>query len=116
MACQYLRAAGFGMAIGVLVWLIRTIIDYRRWNRLSKVQTDVHTKLLDRFTANNDLLAYIQSPAGSKFLESSPIKLDAWSAERGCAARWADSLVGARGLVLVAGGIGLAGGECAGRG
>ena len=69
--------AGFGMAIGLLVWLIRTIIDYRRWNRLAKVQTDVHTKLLDRFTANEDLLAYIQSPAGAKFLESSPITLDA---------------------------------------
>jgi hypothetical protein len=44
---------------------------------LSKVQTEVHTKIVDRFTANDDLLAYIQSPAGSKFLESSPIHLDA---------------------------------------
>jgi hypothetical protein len=67
---------GFGMAIGTTIWLIRTIIDYRRWNRLSKIQTDIHTKLLDRFTGNEELLAYIQSPAGSKFLESSPITLD----------------------------------------
>jgi hypothetical protein len=72
--------AGFGaagLAIGLLVWSIRTIIDYRRWTRLAKVQTDTHTKLLDRFTSNEDLLAYIQSPAGAKFLESSPITLDA---------------------------------------
>ena len=62
--------AGFGMAIAVITWLIRTLVDYRRWSRLAKVQTDVHTKLLDRFTSNEDLLAYIQSPAGSKFLES----------------------------------------------
>jgi hypothetical protein len=68
--------AGFGLAIGAVTWLIRTTIDYRRWNRLTKVQTDVHTKLLDRFTGNEDLLAYIQSPAGAKFLESSPITLD----------------------------------------
>ena len=68
--------AGFGLAIGVITWLIRTIIDYRRWSRLSKVQTDVHTKLLDRFTGHEELLAYIQSPAGAKFLESSPITLD----------------------------------------
>ena len=67
---------GFSMAIGLIVWLVRTLIDYRRWNRLTKVQTDVHTKLVDRFTANEDLLAYIQSPAGAKFLESSPISLD----------------------------------------
>ena len=69
--------AGFGIAIGLIVWLIRTVIDYRRWNRLTRVQTEVHSKLMDRFTANDDLLAYIQSAAGSKFLESTPITLDA---------------------------------------
>jgi len=68
--------AGFGMAFGVVTWLIRTIMDYRRWKQLSKVQTEIHTRLLDRFTSNEELLAYIQSPAGSKFLESSPITLD----------------------------------------
>lgn len=98
--------AGFGMAIGLLVWLIRTFIDYRRWSRLAKVQTDVHTKLLDRFTANEDLLAYIQSPAGSKFLESSPIKLDAGPRSVGAPlARILWSVQG--GVVLVAGGVGL---------
>jgi hypothetical protein len=98
--------AGFGLAIGLLTWLIRTLVDYRRWSRLAKVQTDAHTKLLDRFTANEDLLAYIQSPAGAKFLESSPISLDA--APRGVDAplgRILWSLQG--GVVLMAGGIGL---------
>ncbi len=98
--------AGFGMGIGLLVWLIRTLVDYRRWNRLAKVQTEVHTKLLDRFTTNNDLSAYIQSPAGSKFLQSSPIMLDApprsVGAPRG---RILWSVQG--GVVLLAGGIGL---------
>ena len=98
--------AGFGMAIGLLVWLIRTLVDYRRWNRLAKVQTDVHTKLLDRFTANNDLLAYIQSPAGSKFLESTPILLDA--APRSVGAPLGRILWSVQGgVVLMAGGIGL---------
>jgi hypothetical protein len=75
--------------------LIKTLIDQRRWSRLSKIQTDVHTKLLDRFSSNEDLLAYIQSPAGRKFLESTPISVDApralaapisrilWSAQAG---------------------------------
>jgi hypothetical protein len=67
----------FAMGIGLLIWLIRTIVDYRRWNRLTRIQTDVHTKLLDRFTGSDELLSYIQSPAGAKFLESSPIRLDA---------------------------------------
>ena len=98
--------AGFGMAVGLLVWLIRTLVDYRRWSRLAKVQTDSHTKLLDRFTANEDLLAYIQSPAGAKFLESSPISLDA--APRSVGAPLGRILWSVQGgVVLMAGGIGL---------
>jgi len=98
--------AGFGLAVGLLVWLIRTLVDYRRWSRLAKVQTDAHTKLLDRFTANEDLLAYIQSPAGAKFLESSPISLDA--APRSVGAPLGRILWSVQGgVVLIAGGIGL---------
>jgi hypothetical protein len=60
----------------VFVWVVRSIIDHRRWLRLSRVQADVHTKLLDRLTTNEDLLTYIQSPAGRRFLESAPITMD----------------------------------------
>lgn len=59
-----------------LGWLIRMVVDYRRWYRLSKVQAEAHTKLLDRLTSNNELIAYVQSPAGSRFLESAPITLE----------------------------------------
>jgi hypothetical protein len=90
----------------VIVWLTRTLMDYRRWHKLARVQTEVHTKLLDRFTANNDLIAYIQSPAGSKFLQSSPIMLDAGPRSVGAPlARILWSIQG--GVVLIAGGIGL---------
>jgi len=61
---------------GVLVWLVRTAVDYRRWGRLAKVQAEAHTKLLDRFTGNEELLSYVKSPAGARFLQSSPIALD----------------------------------------
>jgi len=96
----------FAMGIGLLVWLIRTLVDYRRWNRLAKVQTDFHTKILDRFSSNNDLLSYIQSPAGSKFLQSTPIMLDAAPRSMGAPmGRILWSLQG--GIVLMAGGFGL---------
>jgi hypothetical protein len=95
----------FGMGIGLIIWLIRTLVDYRRWNRLAKVQTDVHTKILDRFTGNDDMLAYIQSPAGSKFLQSSPITLDAGPRSVGAPlGRILWSIQG--GVVLIAAGIG----------
>jgi hypothetical protein len=67
---------GVVTVLGVLGWLIRTLIDHRRWLRLSKVQTEVHNKLLDRFTANEDLLSYVQTPAGQRFLQSAPIPID----------------------------------------
>ena len=66
----------FGACFGGIIWLIRTAIEHRRWVRLSKIQTDVHTKLMDRFTGNEELLAYIQTPSGRRFLESAPIPLD----------------------------------------
>jgi hypothetical protein len=74
-----------GLAVGtgllglasVFIWLVKTIVDHRRWLRTSKVQVEMHGKLLDRLTTNEDLLAYAQSPAGSRFLESAPIALDA---------------------------------------
>jgi hypothetical protein len=97
---------GLSMAISLIVWLIKTLVDYRRWNRLTKVQTEVHTKLLDRFTANEDLLAYMQSPAGAKFLESSPITLDAGPRSVGAPLGRILWSVQA-GLVVAAGGIGL---------
>lgn len=59
--------------------LIKMVIDHRRWLRVSKVQSEVHAKLLDRFAASQDLLAYIQTPAGRHFLESAPIVTDAGS-------------------------------------
>jgi len=73
----------FGTFLGITAWLIRAVIQHRRWLRLSKVQTDVHTKLMDRMTNNDELLAYIQSPAGRRFLESAPIQQEADSPRLG---------------------------------
>jgi hypothetical protein len=68
-------AAGL-IALSVVIWILRTVIDHRRWLRVSKIQSEVHSKLLDRFTSNQDLLAYVQTPAGKRFLESAPISID----------------------------------------
>jgi ABC-type multidrug transport system fused ATPase/permease subunit len=94
------------LVTGVLTWLVRTLIEHRRWSRLSKVQAEVHNKLMDRLTANEDLLAYIQTPAGKRFLESAPIALD--SAPRAVSAPIGRILWSVQvGLVLAAAGFGL---------
>ena len=81
--------------VGGVVWLIKMLVDHRRWSRLSKIQTEVHNKVLDRMQSNEDLLAYIQTPAGKRFLESAPIPMESprsigaplgrilWSAQAG---------------------------------
>lgn len=65
-----------GTIVFVVTWILRSLIEYRRWYRVSKVQAEVHNKLLDRFTSNEELLAYVQTPAGRRFLESMPLPVD----------------------------------------
>jgi hypothetical protein len=61
----------------MLAWLVRTVLQHRRWQRLSRVQTEVHNKLLDRFAGTGELLSYVQTSAGRRFLEATPIEVDA---------------------------------------
>jgi hypothetical protein len=63
--------------IGTAAWLIRSAIEYRKWLRVSKTHVETHAKLMDRLTSNEDLVAYMQSPAGRRFLEAAPIPLEA---------------------------------------
>ena len=87
------------------LWLIRTIIDQRRLSRLSKAQTEVHNKILDRFSSSEELLQYIKSPAGSKFLESAPIPLHEDRSSPGPLSRvmWSIQL----GVIVAFGGMGM---------
>jgi hypothetical protein len=68
---------GVGGFLAVVTWLVRAIIQHRRWLKASNVQAQIHTKLMERMTTNEELLAYIQSPAGRRFLEAAPIRPDA---------------------------------------
>jgi hypothetical protein len=98
----------FSIGASLFVWLLRIFVDYRRWNRLSRIQAEVHTKLIDRFSNNEELMAYIATPAGSKFLESAPISLDTGASARSMRAPMNRIMWSVQaGLVLVAGGIGL---------
>lgn len=68
---------GFALFALGLAWLVRTVIEQKRWNWLSRTQREVHGKLFDRFGTSAELLEYIKTPAGSKFLEAAPIPLQA---------------------------------------
>jgi hypothetical protein len=97
----------FIIAALVLTWLIRTLIEQRRWSRLTRTQAEVHNKILDRFGSNEELLNYIQTPSGKRFLESAPIPLEQPSTRPVSAPIGRILWSVQAGLVSLAGGIGL---------
>jgi hypothetical protein len=99
--------AGFLTVISLIYSLLREAIEYRKWRRQIQIQTDVHGKLLDRMTNNQELLAYIETPAGRRFLEAGvPLALPAasYSSTMAPVTRilWSVQI----GVVVVAAGIG----------
>lgn len=97
-----------------VIWLVRTAIEHRRWQRSMRAQTDLNTKLIDRFSSSEELLAYLQSPAGKTLIEpaalpqasprpmpmNAPLSRIFWSLQSGI-------VVGALGigLMIVAGSV-----------
>lgn len=91
---------------GGVLWLVRTIVEQRRWLRASRAQMELHTKLIDRFSTSEDLLAYLQSSAGRVFTEvpallqpapramGAPLGRIFWSLQSG-------TVVGALGIGLI---------------
>jgi hypothetical protein len=66
----------FAAFLGTLIWLIRILLENRRWGRIFRLQTEVHTKLIDRFGNNQELLTYMDTEAGKRFLEAAPIPVE----------------------------------------
>jgi hypothetical protein len=64
------------------LWLIYVLLQNRRWTRASRLQMEAHSKLMDRFGSNQELLAYMQSEAGRRFLEAAPIPVDMEAGQR----------------------------------
>lgn len=96
------------IAAFAFIWLVRAFIEQRRWNRLSRQQTEVHNKILDRFGTSAELLEYVKSPAGSRYLESAPIPLHAEPAPQANASTRRLMLSIQIGVVVVAAALGLA--------
>ncbi len=63
--------------LAAVVWLTRLLIENRRWNRVFKLQSEVHSRLIDKFSSAQELGAYMETDAGRKFLEASPIAVNA---------------------------------------
>lgn len=65
--------AVFVIIVSVLIWLLRVLLENRRWSRVFKVQTEIYNKLLDKFSSNEEMLAYIRSESGKRFLDTATL-------------------------------------------
>ena len=106
-ALQFLGAfAVVGAIVFALFSFLKYIVEYRRWHRTAKQNAEVHNKILDRFGSNEELLAYIDSPAGRRFLEATPIA-QAAPPERSVSAPFGRILISVQlGILLIALGAG----------
>jgi len=59
--------------LAALLWLTQVLLENRRWSRIFKLQTDVHNRLIERFGTSQEVLTYMSTEAGRKFLEGTPI-------------------------------------------
>lgn len=90
-----------------VIWMTRVFVENRRWGRTFKLQSEVHGRLIDKFSSNQELAAYMETEAGKRFLEAAPIPVNIESGQRvpNAVARVLTPLQ--IGIVLVLLGIGL---------
>lgn len=67
---------GFGSFLLAALWLIRLVLDNRRWHRIFNTQNQVHSKLIEKFSTSQELAAYMETEAGRRFLEAAPIPVN----------------------------------------
>lgn len=65
----------FIAALIALIWGIRVFVDNRRWSRTFKLQSEVHGRVIEKFSSSQELAAYMETEAGKRFLEAAPIPL-----------------------------------------
>jgi hypothetical protein len=97
----------FGVVSAVafaVVWLFRMVLAHRRWLRVTRLQSDLNNRLLERMGSNDQLLAYLQSQAGQQLLITPPVGEPASPSVAAPISRilWAVQA----GSVLVSGGMG----------
>jgi hypothetical protein len=64
--------AFFGF-LGAMLWVIRQITENRRWSRIFKLQSEVHGRLIEKFSSTQEIASYMGTEAGRRFLEAAPI-------------------------------------------
>jgi hypothetical protein len=72
----------FACFLAAAVWGVRVFIESRRWSRIFKMQSEVHGRLIDKFSSSQEIASYMETEAGKRFLEAAPIPLHIDSGQR----------------------------------
>ena len=61
---------------GVLAtaWIIRSILQHRRYQRVVELQARTHEKLIDRFDSSTEMEAFLSGPAGRELVRTVPLE------------------------------------------
>lgn len=58
---------------GAVLWLVRLLAENRRWGKAFRMQSEAHARLIEKFGASEELLRYMETDAGKRFLEAAQI-------------------------------------------
>ncbi len=63
----------FGFMIGI-AWVVWVVSGNQRRKRVAEIQKEMHMKLFEKFGNSQELLDYLKSEPGGRFLESATIE------------------------------------------
>lgn len=64
----------FVLFLAALLWIFRVVLENNKWNKLSKMQSDLYSKMLDKCGTNEELLASFRTSAEKPFFEMATIE------------------------------------------
>src|SRR5215831_19682463 len=47
---------GFITVVLTIAWIVRSLMEHRKWQRASKTHVETHTRLMERLTSNDELI------------------------------------------------------------
>jgi hypothetical protein len=57
-------------ALATVGWCMNLAADSVKWQRRLKAQTELHSRLLEKFSSANEVVEFLQTPGGTKFVDS----------------------------------------------
>ena len=61
-------------ALIVTAWVIRTVLAYRRRLKVAQLQAEMQNRLMDKFDSPDEMMRYLGSEAGQRFVKSATME------------------------------------------